>query len=95
MSKALVILNTTLLIAALILAMLVIRTPAANVSADSGRFDYVHVISPVYLYQGNQSVLVLDKRNGNIWFFGKGDEMQVTFRDPVLVTRLALEKLDQ
>ena len=95
MSRAFVTLYATLIIVVLMLALLVMRTSPASVSADSGRFDYVHVISPAYLYQGNQGVLVLDKRNGNVWFFGKGDEMKVTFRDPVLVTKLPLEKLDQ
>jgi len=69
--------------------------PDASVLADSGRFDYVNVISSMFLYQGNQGVLLMDKRNGNVWFIPKGNEMTITFRDPVFVTRLPLEKLDQ
>lgn len=61
----------------------------------AGRFDHVNVVSPTFLYKGSQGVLLLDLRNGNIWFTAKGDKMDLTFRDPVFVGRLPLEKLDQ
>ena len=67
----------------------------ATASASSERFDYVYVVSPMYLYQGAQGVLLMDRRNGNIWFVAKGNEGNLTFRDPVFVARLPLEKLDQ
>jgi hypothetical protein len=67
-----------------------------RVYADSGRFDYVHVITTSFLYKGAQGVLVLDKRNGNIWFIGKGQDMEKAwFRDPVFIMKAPLEKLDQ
>jgi len=71
--------------------------PDIKASADSGRFDYVCVVSPMFLYQGNQGVLMMDKRNGNVWFIAKsGDGTgNIAFKDPVFVARLPLEKLDE
>jgi hypothetical protein len=87
-----------LLIIAVLLAAFVFRPywrPEINASADSGRFDYVYVVSPMFLYQGGQGVLLMDKRNGNVWFIGRGNDVNISFRDPVFVTRVPLEKLDQ
>ena len=39
--------------------------------------------------------LLLDKRNGNVWFIPKGDDINISFRDPAFVVRIPLEKLDQ
>ena len=66
-----------------------------RVTADSVRFDYIRVISPMYLYEGRQGILLLDYRNGNVWFIGKGDTEKVSFLDPVFVVHLPLEKLSQ
>jgi hypothetical protein len=81
---------------AVLLAILVVwRFPERNArAADSVRFDYVYVISPVYLYQGRQGILLMDKRNGKVWFIAKGDEVNISFRDPVFVVRIPLEKLE-
>jgi hypothetical protein len=62
-----------------------------SAAADSARFDYVHIVSPMYLYQGRQGILLLDKRNGNVWFSPKGDEINISFRDPSFVVRIPLE----
>ena len=69
-------------------------TPEIQAVAESGRFDSIMIVSVGFLYQGNQGVLVLDKRNGNLWFIGRGHEMNVPFKDPVYLERLPLEKLD-
>jgi hypothetical protein len=67
-----------------------------RVYADSGRFDYVQVIATSFLYKGAQGVLILDKRNGNLWFIAKGQDMdKAWFDDPVFVMKTPLEKLDQ
>ena len=90
--------RVALLTIAILLAIIVTWPylgPPRSVAADVGRFDYVSIVSPVYLYQGRQGVLLLDKRNGNVWFVGRGDETNISFRDPVFVVRLPLEKLDQ
>jgi hypothetical protein len=67
-----------------------------RVYADSGRFDYVQVVATTFLYKGAQGVLVLDKRNGNLWFIGKGQDMEKAwFHDPVFIMNVPLDKLDQ
>jgi hypothetical protein len=82
-----------------LLAVLVLRLtvePAATVSAQSARFDHVMIASTAFLYKGQQGMLVLDKRNGNVWFFPKANGgFQETFRDPIFVMRLQFEKIDQ
>src|SRR3954453_7023332 len=90
------VLSTVVIIIGLIVAVIAFQAyPLRSTAyADSGTFDYVYVISPAYLYKGNQGVLALDKRNGNIWFFGKSNSLDVTYHDPVLITRLPLEKLN-
>ena len=90
--------KVALLLILLLLGMIAARPfcfPEVKASADSGQFDYVTLISPVFLYQGNQGVLLLDRRNGNLWFIGKGSGMEISFKDPVFVVRLPLEKLNQ
>ena len=67
-----------------------------RVYADSGRFDYVQIITTSFLYKGAQGVLILDKRNGNLWFIGKGQDMdKAWFHDPVFIMKTPLDKLDQ
>jgi hypothetical protein len=84
---------------ALSLAVIALRPlyrPDTRVSADAPRFDHVQIVAPVFLYKGQQGLLLLDKRNGNIWFLGRSsDEMVLKYGEPVLVTQLPLEKLDQ
>jgi hypothetical protein len=70
--------------------------PQSRVAADSNRFDYVNVISPVFLYNGKQGILLMDQRNGNVWFLARnGDNMKVEYEDPTFVLHIPLEKLDQ
>jgi hypothetical protein len=92
-------LKFVLLIIVLLLGMIVARpyvVPETTVSADSGRFDYLSVVSAVYIYNGRPGVLLLDKRNGNVWFFGKHtDNMKSSFGDPVFVAHVPLEKVEE
>ena len=87
------------LIIAALLGMLVVRQylrPDVQVSADAGRFDHVFVVSPAFLYNGNPGVLLMDKRNGNLWFIAKNIVANtLTFGEPVFIARVPLEKLDQ
>ena len=69
--------------------------PPVTAAADSATFEHVHVVAPLFLYKGKQGLLLLDKRNGNVWFVGKEDELDLKYGDPVLVTRIPLEKLNQ
>jgi hypothetical protein len=62
------------------------------VLAQPARLDHVFIVSAMFLYKGQQGMLVLDRRNGNAWFFPKVND---AFRDPVFVMRLEFEKIDQ
>jgi hypothetical protein len=88
--------SAMLLIGFVVLAIVAVQAyaPPSRAYADPRRFDYASVLSPAYVYRGNYGVLLLDNRNGNVWFFGKTNDFDVTFHDPVLITRLPLEKLD-
>jgi hypothetical protein len=93
-------LKVVLLIIALLLGMIVARpylVPEMAVAADSGRFDYLSVVSAVYIYNGRPGVLLLDKRNGNVWFLGKqtSGNMKSSFGDPEFVAHVPLEKVDE
>src|SRR5438045_7461968 len=69
---------------------------AQPVYADSSRFDHVQVIATSFVFGGNTGLLALDKRNGNVWFLPRGQDMQKTwFKDPVFLIRVPFEKLDQ
>jgi hypothetical protein len=66
--------------------------PVPKVLAQSARFDHVTIMSAGFLYKGQQGLLVLDKRNGNVWFYPKVND---AFQDPVFVMRMQFEKIDQ
>jgi hypothetical protein len=66
-----------------------------RVNAEAGQFDYVQVIATSFLYKGAQGVLVLDKRNANLWFIPKAQDMQrAWFQDPIFIMKVPLDKLD-
>jgi len=50
------------------------------------------IVATTFLYKGQQGLLVLDKRNGNVWFIPKSNDQ---FQDPAFVIRVPFEKLDQ
>jgi hypothetical protein len=79
-----------LLLNTLLFALLLLR-PAVTVQADGERFAHLHMVATQFLYKGAQGLLVLDKRNGNIWFY---PNRNFKFEDPLLVTRIPFEKLD-
>ena len=88
-------LKVILLAIALLLAIIVLRLvsePAVSVSAQAARFNHVLIASTTFLYKGQQGMLVMDKRNGNVWFFPRVNE---GFQDPILVMRLQFEKIDK
>ena len=56
----------------------------------------ISVVSAGYIYNGRPGVLLLDKRNGNVWFLGKHtSDMKSLFSDPVFVAHVPLEKVDE
>jgi hypothetical protein len=66
--------------------------PTVTVMAQPARFDHVMIASTGFLYKGAQGMLTLDKRNGNVWFFPRGNE---GFQDPIFVMRMEFEKIDR
>jgi hypothetical protein len=66
--------------------------PRIPIVRAEARFDHVHVITSAFLYKGQAGLLILDKRNGNVWFM---TNQQGVFGEPVLLTRVPFEKLDQ
>ena len=85
---------------ALCLCLLALRPfvdPGLKVQAQSARYDHITIVSPVFLYKGEQGLLVLDRRNANVWFIPKQNDTfaGALFKEPVFVTRLPFEKLDQ
>lgn len=83
-----------LMIIALFLGMIALRPlvdPATKVMAQQARFEHVHIVSPMFLYKGNQGILVMDQRNANIWFIPKVNEQ---YQAPVFIVRLPFDKLD-
>jgi len=66
--------------------------PPVSVQAQSARFDHVMIVAATFLYKGQQGLLVLDKRNANVWFIPRVNDQ---FQDPIFVIRVPFEKLDQ
>jgi hypothetical protein len=66
--------------------------PMPAVQAQAARFDHVTILATTFLYKGQQGLLLMDRRNGNIWFVPRQENV---FKDPMFVIRMQFEKLDQ
>jgi len=80
---------------ALFLGMIALRpifSPDTTALAQAARFDHVYVAATTFLYKGQPGLLVMDRRNANVWFIPR---MNDKFQDPVFMIRVPLEKLDQ
>ena len=66
--------------------------PIPAVQAQAARFDHVTILATTFLYKGRPGLLLLDRRNGNLWYVPKQDDV---FKDPVFLMRMQFEKLDQ
>lgn len=88
-------LNAILMTIVLLLGIIALRPfldPQDKVLAQSARFDHVTIITPLYLYKGHQGMLVLDRRNANVWFIPKvGDQLN----NPMFVVRMPFDKMDE
>ena len=87
--------KVTLLAIALFLGVIALHPlfePAIAVQAQGARFDHVFILSATFLYKGGNGLLVMDKRNGNVWFIPRVND---GFQDPVFIIRLPFEKLDR
>ena len=81
------------------LGMIAVRPlidPGVKALAQSARFDHIYIVSPLFLYKGEQGLLVLDRRNANVWFMPKQNDTFAghLYKDPIFVTRVPFEKLD-
>jgi hypothetical protein len=94
MGKADWLLKATLMAIAFFLGMIAVRPlmEPHEVLAQSAKFDHVFIVSTVFLYKGHQGMLVMDRRNANVWFIPKVNEQ---YQNPVYVFRLPFDKLDQ
>lgn len=88
-----------LAVIAILLAVIAVELRTGRpqpVYADSSRFDHVQVVATSFIFAGNPGMLLLDKRNGNVWFLARGQDMAKTwFKEPVFLIRVPFEKLDQ
>jgi hypothetical protein len=89
----------SLLTIALFLGIIALRPIVypSRVLAQTARFDHIAIISPVYIYKGVQGLLLLDKRNGGVWFIPKGNnDSETPFSGaPKFIFRIPFEKLDE
>lgn len=88
-------LKIALIVIAICLVVIAIRpffVPSITAQAQAARFDHVFIVSTMFLYKGAQGLLVMDRRNGNVWFIPRAAD---SFQDPVFVIRMQFEKLDQ
>ena len=84
-----------LLLIVLLLAAIAFQPylPAVDtVHAQTARFDHITVVSPLFLYGGERGLLLLDKRNGNVWFMPQKDG---SYSDPQFLVRVPFEQLDR
>ena len=75
-----------------VIALHPLLVPLTQVQAQSSRFDHIFLVSTLFLYRGQQGLLVMDRRNANVWFIPKVND---AFQDPIFVVRMPFEKLDQ
>ncbi len=83
-----------LVVIALLLGVIALRpyvAPDLAVSAQSARYDHIYIAASGFLYKGQQGLLVMDKRNANIWFIPRANDR---FLSPVFLLQLPLDKLD-
>jgi len=94
-SLKLAILATTFLLG--IVATGQLFEPGVKVQAEGARFDHVQIISTTFIHQGQLGLLLLDRRNGNVWFLpmSTDESRRDPLGDPVFLVRVRFEKLDK
>ena len=91
--------TTKLLLVAitLLLSIVAIRPyiePSQTVRAEA-RFDHVNVLSTGWIRNGRPGILLMDRRNGNVWYMGTQTEKGPGLGEPQFILRVPFEKLDQ
>ena len=82
---------------ALLLGILAVRPylePWQTVRAEA-RFDHVNVLSTGWIRNGRPGILLMDRRNGNVWYMGTQTEKGPALGEPQFILRVPFEKLDQ
>lgn len=88
-------LKSLLLLIVLLLGMIALQSYAPTIEtvhAQTAKFDHVTVVSPLFLHKGERGLLLLDKRNGNVWFMPQKDG---SYTDPQFFLRVPFEQLDR
>ncbi len=92
-------LKVILLVIAVLLAVIALRplvNPEVKAQAQSARFDHVTIVATTFLYKGQQGLLLMDRRNANVWFMARTtDQAGTQFAAPVFLLRVPFDKLDQ
>ena len=89
--------NLLLVAITILLGILAIRPyiePSRIVQAEA-RFDHVNVLSTGWIRNGRPGILLMDRRNGNVWYMGTQTEKGPGLSEPQFVLRVPFEKLDQ
>ncbi|MBI4889750.1 MAG: hypothetical protein HY821_03930 [Acidobacteria bacterium] len=82
---------------AALLAIIAVRPfvePGIVAHAES-RFDYVQVLSTSWMRNGRPGILLMDRRNGNVWHMATQSDRGPGLGDPQFILRVPFEKLDQ
>jgi hypothetical protein len=90
-------LKALLAIIALFLGIIALRPffdPSQKVLAEA-RFDHVYVAASSYLRNGRPGLLLMDRRNGNVWYLPTASDKGPGIGDPEFLLRVPLEKLDE
>jgi len=88
-------LKSLLLLIVLLLGVIAFRVDPPTIEtvhAQTAKFEHVTVVSPLFLYKGARGLLLLDKRNGNVWFMPQEDG---SYDDPRFLLRVPFEQLDR
>jgi hypothetical protein len=90
----------TMMTIALLLGLIVLGhlyEPRVKVQAEAARFDHVLIVSTAFIHNGQIGLLLLDQRNGNVWFVQRATDQSrpAPFEDPLFLVRMPFEKLDQ
>ena len=83
----------------ILLAVIALRPyfeTSVKAETEPARFDHVSIVSTMFIWKGQSGLLLLDRRNGNVWFVQRSnDESRANpFEDPVFLIRAPFEKLD-
>ncbi len=70
---------------------------SVKAETEPARFDHISIVSTMFIWKGQSGLLLLDRRNGNVWFVQKSnDESKANpFDEPLFLIRMPFEKLDQ